>query len=47
MGKKVFSELFHMRALDLAESVNDPSGLKTDNNGGNSSLFKGKDIAYL
>ena len=47
MGKKVFSEVFRTSALDLAESVNDPSGLWTDNNGGNSSLFKVKDIDDL
>ena len=47
-GKKaVFSELCCIHALDLAESVNDPSGLETDNNGGKCSLFKVKDIADL
>ena len=48
MGKtEFFSELFRTRALDLAVSVNDPSGLQADNNGGNSCLFKVKDIAVL
>ena len=42
-----FSELFCVGALDLAVSVNDPSGLQTDNNGGNFSLFNVKDIADL
>ena len=41
------SELFRTRKIDLAESVNDPNGLYTDNNGGNSSLFKVKDVADL
>ena len=47
MGEVDLSELFRMCTLDLAESVNDPNGLYTDNNGGNSSLFKVKDIADL
>ena len=47
MGKIDLSELFRMRKLYLAESVNDPSGLYTDNNGRNSSLFKLKDIVDL
>ena len=47
MEKAVFSELFYTCALDLAVSVNDPSGLQTDNSGRNSSLFKVKDITDL
>ena len=47
MAKTFFSELFRMRTLDLADSVNYSSGLYIDNNGGNSSLFKVKDIADL
>ena len=47
VGKVDLSELFHMCTLNLAESVNDPNGLYTDNNSGNSSLFKVKDIADL
>ena len=47
MGKIDLSELFRTCTLDLAESVSDPNGLYTDNNGGNSPLFKVKDIADL
>ena len=47
MGKIDLSELFRTQTLDLAASVNDPNGLHTDNNGGNSSLFNVKDIADL
>ena len=45
MGKIDLSELFRTRTLNSAESVNYPNGLYTDNNGGNSSLLKVKDIA--
>ena len=47
MGKIDLSELFRARTIDLTEPVNDPNGLYTDNNGGNSSLFKAKDVADL
>ena len=47
MRKTDLSELFRTRTLDLAESVNDPNGLYADSNGGNSSLFKLKDVTDL
>ena len=48
MAKTFFSEFFRMRTLaDLADSVNDSSGLYKDNSGGNSYLFKVKNIADL